>query len=665
MKRMRKRSQARTEPLLEVDKLRERLKEAEEALRAIRSGEVDAAVIPAPQGDRVFTLRGAERPYRIFVEKMNEGAVTLKADGTILYANQCFANMVRRPLSTVIGSSIHDLVTPTDRQLCETLVQQGLTGTSKGEISLRAADGSLVPTTCSLNALPMLEAEGVCMIATDISDRKQREEAMARLAAVVASSDDAIVSTDLDGLIRSWNAAAERLFGYSAAEVLGRSSGFLQAPGHVGEMEWGPERLRRQAQVRYETSAMRKDGTMIDIGLTAFSIRDSAGRGVGFSAILRDISEQRRAEQERQEKEILKSEVNELTRRTHEISVLSELGDVLRSAVRLAEAYPVIPRFVRELFPLESGALYEFNEAHNLLEAVLSWGDAPPLEDAFVPSECWALRRGQMHHLEDPGGEMICQHMKAPILAGSLCIPLTARGKTLGLLHLMGMPEEGHHAAAKGVVGEYRQRLAKTVAQQISSALFDLSLQETLRDQAIRDPLTGLFNRRYMEEALHRELYRAARKKAKVGFLLFDLDHFKGFNDRFGHKAGDATLRDVSAFVQKNARAEDILCRYGGEEFLLVLSDCSTEALIERAEQIREGVKQLRLEHEQNRLGDITLSIGGALFPDHGRTLGELFQAADAALYQAKRAGRDQVVLADPLRFFTVPGRSPEKEIEH
>jgi len=648
-----------------VDALLARLKEAEETLRAIRSGEVDARVIPAPQGDQVFTLQGADRPYRIFVEKMNEGAVTLKADGTILYANKCFARMVKTPLNTVIGSSIHQLVTPADEQRLEILVNKGLKGNSKGEITFRAPDGTLVSTTCSLNALPMPEAEGVCLIATDITDRKQREEAMATLVAVVASSDDAIASTDLEGFITSWNAAAERLFGYSAAEVLGRSGTFLQAHGHAEEVEQGLERLIRQEQVRYETMAMRKDGTKVDIGLTAFLVKDKSGRGIGFSAILRDITEQRRAEQERQEKEILESQVKELSSRTHEIAVLSELGDVLRSAVHLAEAYPVIPRFVRELFPSESGALFDFNEAHNLFEAVLTWGDTPPQEDAFLPSECWALRRGQMHQVEDPVGEMTCQHTKAPSLPGSLCIPLTAKGKTLGLLHLTGFAQKGNRIGAKGVAAEYRQRLAKSAAQQISSSLFDLRAQESLRDQAIRDPLTGLFNRRYMDEALHRELYRTSRKKSKVGFVLFDLDHFKKFNDRFGHNAGDAALREVSAFVQRNSRAEDILCRYGGEEFLLVLSDCSSKTLIQRAERIREGVKQLRLEHEQRPLGEITLSIGVALFPDHGRTLDELFQAADAALYQAKRAGRDRIAVANPLRLITAPGRPPEKERQH
>jgi diguanylate cyclase (GGDEF)-like protein len=159
--------------------------------------------------------------------------------------------------------------------------------------------------------------------------------------------------------------------------------------------------------------------------------------------------------------------------------------------------------------------------------------------------------------------------------------------------------------------------------------------------------------------------YRASRKKTKVGFLLVDLDRFKGFNDKFGHIAGDATLRELSTFVQKRSRADDILCRYGGEEFLLVLWDCSLNDLVRRAEELRDGAKQLHLEHEGRALGRITLSVGVALFPDHGKTPEDLFQAADAALYLAKKEGRDRVMVASSIPMIIDPDRGPENRKEH
>jgi len=137
-------------------------------------------------------------------------------------------------------------------------------------------------------------------------------------------------------------------------------------------------------------------------------------------------------EESRRETEILASQVEEMSRHTHEIALLSELGDVLRAAVRVTEAYPVIPRFLKELFPGESGALYEFDMQHHLYATALAWGDAPPQEDAFAPSDCWALRRAQLHEVTEPAGEMICAHLGAPINAGSLCIPLMARAARSG-----------------------------------------------------------------------------------------------------------------------------------------------------------------------------------------------------------------------------------------
>jgi diguanylate cyclase (GGDEF)-like protein/PAS domain S-box-containing protein len=533
------------------------------------------------------------------------------------------------------------------------------------ELFARRKDGIEFPVDIALS--PIETDRGLLVSASirDISRRKHGEETVARLAAVVASSEDAIISTDADGFIATWNAAAERILGYPAIEAIGRPSAILSAPARAGEMEEILARLKRREQVRDETEVLRRDGTVIDVSLTAFPVLDAAGRVLGFSTMFRDITEQKRAAQTAREQEVLKSQVDDLSRHTQEIKLLSELGEVLRAAVRLSEAYPVIPRFLHDLFPAESGGLYEFNESHELFGTVLTWGDQPPQESAFAPDECWGMRRARMHAIESPNGEMICQHLRPPIHPGSLCIPLMARGKTLGLLHLGGVPDQGGRAGHAGALGEYRLRLAKTVAQQISSALFDLRLQETLRDQASRDPLTGLFNRRYMEETLHRELFRAARKKAQLGFVLFDLDHFKRFNDRFGHAAGDAVLREVSGFLKQNSRAEDVLCRYGGEEFLLVMTDCSTKNALKRAESIRSGVRRLRLEHEQRPLGEITLSVGVALFPDHGQSLDDLFQAADAALYQAKKQGRDRVVVAEAIPFVIAPPRAPGRETHH
>jgi diguanylate cyclase (GGDEF)-like protein len=193
---------------------------------------------------------------------------------------------------------------------------------------------------------------------------------------------------------------------------------------------------------------------------------------------------------------------------------------------------------------------------------------------------------------------------------------------------------------------ESKQRLAAAVAEQIAMALANLNLRETLRHQSIRDSLTGLFNRRYMEETLERELHRGKRKGAPVGIIMLDLDHFKMFNDTFGHLAGDALLRAVGEFLQARVRGEDIVCRHGGEEFAVILPEASLESTRQRAEHLRDGVKILEVQHRGQSLGTITLSAGVAAFPDHGATAEVVLREADAALYRAKADGRDRVVVA-------------------
>ena len=187
------------------------------------------------------------------------------------------------------------------------------------------------------------------------------------------------------------------------------------------------------------------------------------------------------------------------------------------------------------------------------------------------------------------------------------------------------------------------RQLAEVLAKQVALALGNLKLKESLKNQSICDPLTGLFNRRYMEESLEREFSRANRNKSSVAIVMMDLDHFKRFNDTFGHQAGDTLLRALGDLLKRNTRGQDIACRYGGEEFALVLTDSTLDGAFKRAEILRQQVKQLSVEYDGQLLGAVSVSMGVALFPEHGSTMGDVLRASDQALYCAKREGRDRV----------------------
>jgi diguanylate cyclase (GGDEF)-like protein len=193
-----------------------------------------------------------------------------------------------------------------------------------------------------------------------------------------------------------------------------------------------------------------------------------------------------------------------------------------------------------------------------------------------------------------------------------------------------------------------RKQLASVVAEHIALAISNLNLREALRLQAIHDSLTGLYNRRYMQEFLERELYRARRRNRPLAVMMLDLDNFKRYNDTFGHPAGDEALRFVGDVLLRAVRADDLACRYGGEEFSLILPECSLQQAAARAEEIRARLKDLHMQRSSEIPGNITVSIGVAAFEETTDKGNLLLKFADDALYQAKRAGRDRVVVARP-----------------
>ncbi|MFQ4138206.1 diguanylate cyclase [Nodosilinea sp. PGN35] len=361
--------------------------------------------------------------------------------------------------------------------------------------------------------------------------------------------------------------------------------------------------------------------------------------GDGFAVTFRNVTAKKQAEQQlHQLNQQLGDRVVDLAQRHIEMVVLSEISDFLQACSTVEEACSTITNLVESLFPGCAGGLSILRESGNRLQLVSHWGSQLSSTPDFEPLHCWGLRRGRMHYVGQDRLSLRCQHIRADQATAILCVPMMAQGRTLGLLHLSTDTPTG--------LSEPQQQLARTLAEQVGMAIANLKLQATLRHQSIRDPLTGLYNRRYLEEALSQELLRAQRKHHGIGVIMIDIDHFKRFNDTFGHDAGDVVLQQVATLVQQNVRNSDIVCRYGGEEMILVLPEVTLAETIARAERLWAAIGDLAPHHHGQNLGSLSASFGVAVFPDHGSTASTLIKAADGALYQAKAAGRNQVLAA-------------------
>ena len=331
--------------------------------------------------------------------------------------------------------------------------------------------------------------------------------------------------------------------------------------------------------------------------------------------------------------------------RKREARLLSELGEWLQSCKTLKELFQVIGRYMAQIFAGTSGELYIYSNSRDVLDGMCAWNRPQHLVDHFQPDECWALRRGRMYKHGAGLVNFPCGHAhdldSADHTAPYLCLPIIAHGDTVGLLHIRFSGPQAQSGAA--VMDEETCAFAVQCSEQISLAIANVKLRDELRDQSTRDPLTGLYNRRFFFDSCRQALHQAARSGDPVSVISLDADHFKRFNDTHGHDAGDTVLRSLSDLLGSMFTGPDVVARLGGEEFSVLLPGCTTVHAALRANEIRQRVEEMRIRYRELVLPRMTISAGVASSPPSGHTTQALLRAADEALYEAKNAGRNQV----------------------
>jgi|SRR5580658_9099808 diguanylate cyclase (GGDEF)-like protein len=361
-----------------------------------------------------------------------------------------------------------------------------------------------------------------------------------------------------------------------------------------------------------------------------------------FAFLLRDAL--RRLQTDKQMSlahERLAETVKELEDRANESALLRSARDELQLGVDLRQVYDAAASGFSRFLPGTSGCLCMINNSRQTVEVVSTWS-VTAMQDFTPPESCCGLRSGLPRWRQPGESEIHCAHFSGNPPERYMCRPIIALGNTLGILYVQ--------CETDALVQSVQQRAdgVRHLVQITGMAIATLNLRMKLEHQSIRDSLTGLFNRHFMQISLERELSRAARKKQTLAVLMLDVDHFKQFNDTCGHPAGDAVLREIAQLFQANTREEDVACRYGGEEFTILLPDVTVESARERAEQLLHAVANLRVMVEHRTYSDLTISIGIAFYPNDGDTAELLLRRADEALYRSKREGRNRLTVSQP-----------------
>ncbi len=478
-----------------------------------------------------------------------------------------------------------------------------------------------------------------------ILERKQSEEALtrseARYRTLVETSPDAIIVADPDGRITLCNQRTAELHGYqSPADLTGHfiNREFVAPEDSEAAGSLWKETVKAGTQVSGELTLIRKDGSRFPAEVAGTAIIDEAGRPTSIIGIMRDITERKRYEQQ------IINQSRELAERNRELDTLYGVSAAVGHTIDMDELLQRILdkiidfdlfKIMRDagIFLVEDDRLRlashlehspEFVEMHrDLRKGECLCGLAARTGEVIVSSDCFEDERHTIHY---PGMQ---NH-------GHVIVPLTGVDEVVGVLYMYTLPET--------YVDERKQSLLATIGNQIGIAIQNARLYEKTKELSLHDPLTGLANRNLMNLELDDGFTRSKRNGMPIAVIMLDLDWFKNYNDNYGHAAGDRALQEIAGLLKHEVRETDLPVRFGGEEFLIVLSETAGEAALLTAERIRAAVERYDFfPREGEPPARMTVSLGVAAFSAGAGDADSLISAADTALYQAKTKGRNRV----------------------
>lgn len=393
-------------------------------------------------------------------------------------------------------------------------------------------------------------------------------------------------------------------------------------------------------------------GVRDDYDITYNAIHDNNDVVIGAALIARNITE--RVNQEMDvinAKKKIEASYGELKQYTEEITLINEMSAYLQTSACLEESLMMIKAYCERMLPTVRGSLYILNASRNYLEQAITWNLKSNTKEIVGPEDCWGLRQGKIYLHYNDSKQFPCKHVKEQdLIYPYICVPLLAQNRTIGLIYLQFEQMAGCSDNEQFRTIDSSLKFIENITAHISLAINNIQLRDALRTSSLRDHLTGLYNRLYLDESLPRDIDRADREGVQLALVMIDFDHFKEINDIYSHEAGDMALKQVAEQLQANTRKSDIACRFGGDEFLIMFYGTDANAAFKKCQILLDTVSNLKLYFRNSQLPSLSLSIGIAMFPEDGDQESVLLSAADKALYSSKKTGRHKITLYSDIQ---------------